>query len=107
MSNYNTMSDDDLLNIFSDWYKEVNGFRPRGEYWTRERIINWIEYESDPEVQEMRQCQWAEESRRLDEMLNEMEASWKEEQLRLEAEQEELYQDSIERMFYEMEEQLC
>ena len=102
MSVFNSYPHDELLSYFSDWYKEVNGFRPRGEYWTRERIISWMEYESDPEVQEMRHAQWAEESRRLDEM----EAAWKEDQLRLEAEQEELYQEAKERMFYEMEESL-
>lgn len=104
MSVFNSFSDDELLSYFSDFYKEVNGFRPRG--WDRERMVEWCEYNSQPEVQEMHQAQWAEESRRLDEMLDEMETSWKEDQLRLEEEQEELYQESKERMFYELEESL-
>ena len=105
MSVFNSYPHDELLSYFSDFYKEVNGFRPRG--WDRERMIEWLEYNQRPEVQEMHHAQWAEESRRLDEMEAEMEAAWKEEQLRLEEEQEELYQEAKERMFYEMEEQLC
>lgn len=100
MSVFNSFSRDELLSYFSDFYKEVNGFRPLG--WDRERMIEWLEYNLQPEVQEMHQAKWAEEARFLDEK----EAVWKEEQLRLEAEQEELYQEAKERMFYEMEESL-
>ena len=101
MSVFDSYPHDELLSYFSDFYKEVNGFRPRG--WDRERMVEWLEYNLQPEVQKMHQAQWEAEARRLDEMEAEMEAAWKEDQLRLEAEQEELYQEAKERMFYEME----
>lgn len=68
MSKFNQYNDQDLLDLFSDWYKEVNGFRPRGEYWTRERILSWIDYESDPAVQDQRRIEWEREAARLDEL---------------------------------------
>ena len=98
MSNFNQYNDEDLFNLFSDWYKEVNGFRPGHR--SREDIISWMVYESDPAVQEQRRV---EESERDADWLDEMDRKFKEEQAQLEAEQEELYQEAKERMFYEME----
>lgn len=101
MSIYESYNDDELLSLFSDWYKEVNNIRPRSN-WTREEILDWMEYESQPHIQQERHSRWEEEER----LIEEQEASWKEEQIRFAAEQEELYQEAKERMFYEMEQAL-
>lgn len=66
MNNFAAMSDDDVFSLYSDWYKDVNGFRPRGH--SREQAISWMEYESKPEVQAERRAQWDAEAAWLDEM---------------------------------------
>lgn len=66
MNNFAAMSDDDVFSLYSDWYKDVNGFRPRGH--SREQAISWMEYESKPEVQAERRAQWDAEAAWLAEM---------------------------------------
>lgn len=66
MSNFNQYNDEDLFNLFSDWYKEVNGVRPGRR--SREDIISWMDYESDPAVQDQRRIEWEREAAWLDEM---------------------------------------
>lgn len=78
MTNFNEYTDQDLIDLFSDWYKDVNGFRPRGEYWTRERIVSWMESEreladaQDELKQEMEEDYflWQQEAARLAETEN-------------------------------------
>lgn len=66
MSKFNQYNDQDLFDLFSDWYKEVNGVRPGRR--TREDIISWMDYESDPAVQDQRRIEWEREAARLDEL---------------------------------------
>lgn len=66
MNNFAAMSDDDVFSLYSDWYKDVNGFRPRGH--SRKQAISWMEYESKPEVQAERRTQWDAEAAWLAEM---------------------------------------
>ena len=90
---FSEMSDDDVFSLFSDFYKDVNGFRPRG--FSREYAVSWMEFEMQPERQEARRKEW------------EAEAAWIEEMARREEEdQEEIYREAQERMFYEMERNL-
>lgn len=100
MFDFNSMNDDDLFSLFSDSYKDVHNFRPRGH--SREYAVAWLTYELSPEREEARRKQREEEERRIEEEIQ----FWKDEQLRLDAEKEELYQEAKERMLYEMEEEL-
>ena len=54
--------DPDMANLFSDWYKEVNGVRPKF-FVTRADVQAWIVKESAPEMVAMRQAQWAAEEK--------------------------------------------
>ena len=99
MANFNAMSDEDLLSLFSDWYKDVNGIRPRGAYWDRDHMLEWMEHETKPEVQEERRAQWEEESR----WIQEQEDRFQEQEARFRQDLEELYQENQEQIFYEME----
>ena len=58
---FSSYSDDELLSFFSDFYKEINNIRPRGEYWTREIILAWCIEETSPEAMEQHQADWAEQ----------------------------------------------
>ena len=74
MSNFNTMSDDELFSMFSDFYKDVNGFRPRGH--SRDYAINWMEFELSPEQQaRRRELEAAEEAH-----WQELERKWAKEE---------------------------
>ena len=66
MSKFNQYNDEDLFNLFSDWYKEVNGVRPGRR--SREAILSWMDYESDPAVQDQRRIEWEREAAWLDEL---------------------------------------
>ena len=66
MTNFNEYNDQDLFDLFSDWYKEVNGVRPGRR--SREDIISWMDYESDPAVQDQRRVEWEREAAWLDEL---------------------------------------
>jgi hypothetical protein len=63
------MSTEELHTLVWDWYKDVNGIRPRhiGSN-DREAMLSFIEYELRPEVQARREQEWAEEAKLLDEM---------------------------------------
>jgi len=53
---YQAMNTEDLHAVFSDWYKDVNGIRPRHIASNdRESILDWIAYELTPAMQEQRQ----------------------------------------------------
>ena len=56
---FKIMSDDELFSLFSDWFKDVNNFRPRGAHWTRETVIEWCEANSTPEAIARQQQEWA------------------------------------------------
>lgn len=71
MSKFNEYNDQDLFDLFSDWYKEVNGVRPGRR--SREDILSWMEAESDPAVQEQRRAEWAREAAWLDELDRKLE----------------------------------
>lgn len=44
--------DPDFFSMFSDWYKDENGFRPRGAEWTYARCIkHWDLYAKTQEAQ--------------------------------------------------------
>ena len=58
---FSSYSDDELLSFFSDFYKDINGHRPRGEYWTREIILAWCIDETSLEAMERHQADWAEQ----------------------------------------------
>ena len=45
-SSFSIMADDELFSFFSDYFKDINGVRPRGAHWTREVVIGWVE--ADP-----------------------------------------------------------
>jgi hypothetical protein len=62
-SSFSLMADDELFSVFSDFYKDCNGIRPRGAHWTRESVIDWCEAQSTPEMIAYHQAQWAEEAR--------------------------------------------
>lgn len=98
MSNFNSYSDNDLRDLFSDWYKSVTNIRP-GANWSRDQIISWMEHESQPEVQAARQAKWAAE----EEWLAQYEARMLEEEQRRAAEKEERRLDEVEAMYYNME----
>jgi len=66
MSKFNQYNDQDLFDLFSDWYKEVNGVRPGRR--SREDMLSWMDYESDPAVQAQRRKEWEQETARLDEL---------------------------------------
>jgi len=56
LETYQAMNNEDLHAIFSDWYKDVNGIRPRfATPNDREVILDWIAYELSPAMQEQRQ----------------------------------------------------
>jgi hypothetical protein len=65
-SSFSLMADDELFSEFSDFFKSVNGFRPRGAYWTRDAVIDWCDAQSTPEMIAYHQAQWEEEARRND-----------------------------------------
>ena len=58
-SSFSQMSDDELFSYFSDFHKDVLGFRPRGAFWTREVVVDWCERESTPEAMARHQEEWA------------------------------------------------
>ena len=58
-SQFSQMSDDELFSLFSDWFKDVNNFRPRGAHWTRETVIEWCDANSTPEAIERNLAEWA------------------------------------------------
>ena len=66
MTKFNEYNDEDLFNLFSDWYKDVNGVRPGRR--TREDILSWMAAESDPAVEEQRRVEWDRETAWLDEL---------------------------------------
>ena len=61
------MDDDELYSFFSDFYKSVLGFRPRGSFWTREVVINWCKRESTPEAIARQAEIWAKEESEMEE----------------------------------------
>lgn len=73
VSSFYMMDDNELYCFFSDFYKTVLGFRPRGDFWTRERVVEWCERETSPEAMERHQAEWAAEA----EMNDRLEAEWK------------------------------
>ena len=58
-SSFSMMSDDELYSFFSDFHKDVLGFRPRGDFWTRERVVEWCERETSPESMKIHLAEWA------------------------------------------------
>lgn len=62
-SSFSLMADDELFSFFSDYFKDINGFRPRGAHWTREVVIGWCDAQSTPEMVALHQAQWEEEAR--------------------------------------------
>ena len=63
------MSTEELGVLVWDWYKDVNGIRPRHmDSSDREAMLSFVEYELRPEVQEMRRKEWEEEEAWLDKM---------------------------------------
>lgn len=102
--NFNQYNDADLFDIFSDWYKDINGFRPRG--WTREDIISWMEYEGSPEAQAQRQAEQQEEEemiKRAMERWEQQDNEWAEKQAEWEAQQAEMAASKVEQYYYDME----
>lgn len=98
--NFNAMSDDELFSIYSDFYKDVNGFRPRGH--SREQAISWLEFELSPEQQaRRRELEAAEEAH-----WQELERKWaaEEEASRSAAEEQRLFDE--EQGFYDIEQRL-
>lgn len=59
--NFSSYSDHELFGFFSDLYKDVLGHRPSGEFWTRERVIEWCTRETSPEAMARHQANWAAE----------------------------------------------
>ncbi len=41
--------DPDFFSLFSDWYKDENGFRPRGESWTFKRCTDHWAAHAEPQ----------------------------------------------------------
>jgi len=65
------MSTEDLSILVWDWYKDVNGVRPRHmNMEDREAMLSFVEYELRPEVAEQRRQEWAEEEKQILEMEN-------------------------------------
>lgn len=63
------MSNEELHSLVWDMFKDVNGFRPRHlSIQDREAMLNFIEYELRPDVKIMRQAEWEEQDKWLDEM---------------------------------------
>lgn len=60
-AHFASLTDNELYSFFSDFYKEINNIRPRGEYWTREVILAWCIDETSPEAMERHQADWAEQ----------------------------------------------
>lgn len=60
-SSFSQMSDDELFSYFSDFFKDINGHRPRGAFWTREVVVEWCERESTPEAMARHQEDWTAE----------------------------------------------
>lgn len=58
-TSFEIMSDDELYSFFSDFHKDVLGFRPRGDFWTRERVVEWCERETSPESMKIHLAEWA------------------------------------------------
>lgn len=104
MTNFNEYTDQALWDIFSDWYKDTNGFRPRGSYWTRERIVSWMESEvARANAQDELKHEQEEYQFIWEQWVQERELEHKRELEQFIAEQEELYQETREKMYYEME----
>lgn len=60
LEKYSEMSTEDLHGLFSDWYKDVEGIRPRHiSSKDREAMLDWIAYEITPEVQAIREAEIA------------------------------------------------
>lgn len=76
-SSFEIMSDDELYSFFSDFHKDVLGFRPRGDFWTRERVVEWCERETSPEAMERHQAEWKAEAEMNDLWDAELDAEWK------------------------------
>lgn len=99
---FESISDDELFSMYSDVYKSYYNIRPSLSYVTREFIIDWFDYESQPEVVAARQKELEEEVKFFESMekryQEELEILAKEQK-----EQEEMYLESQERMYYEME----
>ena len=58
-TSFEIMSDDELYSFFSDFHKDVLGFRPRGDFWTRERVVEWCERGTSPESMKIHLAEWA------------------------------------------------
>jgi len=67
MYNFEAMNNQELMGMFSDWYKDIHGIRPRGEYWTREVVIDWCNRESTPEAIARQDAIWAMEDAAMEE----------------------------------------
>jgi hypothetical protein len=67
---YTSMKTEDLHGLFSDWYKDIEGCRPR---WVscddRKTMINWILSEIRPETQAFREETLKEWNANFEEML--------------------------------------
>jgi hypothetical protein len=63
------MSNEELHTLVSDWFKDVNGFRPRHiSIQDREAMLNFIEYELRPDIQAMRNAEWDEQEKWFEDM---------------------------------------
>jgi hypothetical protein len=63
-----SLVDYDLANAYSDWHKEITGFRPKA-FATRSDVQTWIIRHSSPEAMAERIKLWDAESRILSEVI--------------------------------------
>lgn len=83
----------DLWTIFSDVFKDHNGFRPKG-FWTEEEVVQWLDFAESEEMQKA----LAERNAMLDAMLEESIAEY---EAQMKAERERLAEAEAEYDYYQ------